>query len=130
MNAHRNYRVRPEAAKADRAALNALHNLPDYAPLNPSYSVAALTALGQALEQALKEEERIQKALTAAHDAVKAAQWAFHDGLLGAKRQVIAQYGDDSDAMQSLGLTKKSKRRRSRPRSSKSGEDAPPDAML
>jgi hypothetical protein len=31
--------------------------------------------------------------------------------MLGAKDQVVAQYGDDSDAVQSLGLTKKSERK-------------------
>src|SRR5215216_3480420 len=106
MNAHRNYRVRPDAAKADRAALNALNDLPDYAPRNPAYSVATLTTLKEALEQALLNEERIQKTLTTAHDAVRAAQWAFHEGLLGAKIEVSAQYGNDSDAIQALGLKK------------------------
>jgi len=126
MNAHRNERVRPDALKADRAALNALHNLPDYAPVNPAYSVATLRRLRETLEQALLKQERIEKALTAAQDAVKAAQWAFHEGLLGAKSQVIAQYGDDSDAIQALGLKKKSKRRRSGPGSPKNDEELPP----
>ncbi len=36
------------------------------------------------------------------------AQWAFHDFILGAKDQVIAQFGDDSNEKQALGLKKKS----------------------
>ncbi|HEY5232033.1 MAG TPA: hypothetical protein VIK35_00670 [Verrucomicrobiae bacterium] len=39
-----------------------------------------------------------------------AAQWTFHNALLGAKQQVLAQFGDDSDEAQALGLTKKSER--------------------
>jgi hypothetical protein len=31
--------------------------------------------------------------------------------MLGVKEQVVTQYGDDSDALQSLGLTKKSERK-------------------
>jgi hypothetical protein len=37
---------------------------------------------------------------------------------LGAKRLVIAQYGDDSDEITSLGMKKKSERRYGRPRKS------------
>jgi phage-related protein len=37
-----------------------------------------------------------------------AAQWAFHNMILGGKKQVVAQYGDDSDQAQAVGLTKKS----------------------
>jgi hypothetical protein len=121
-----NYRMRPETVKADHAALNALRDLEDYAPLNPAYSVAELTKLDEALTQALKNEERVQNALKAAHDAVAAAQWALHEGLLGAKIQVAAQYGDDSDAIQSLGLKKKSKRRRPVSRALKTPEQLTP----
>jgi len=39
------------------------------------------------------------------------AEWDFHDAMLGVKEQVVAQYGNDSDAVQSLGLTKKSERK-------------------
>ncbi len=45
----------------------------------------------------------------------------FHELVLGAKRQVIAQYGDDSDEITSLGMKKKSERRYGRPR--KAGAD-------
>jgi hypothetical protein len=41
-----------------------------------------------------------------------AAAQALHAAVLGAKAQVIAQYGDDSAAVQALGLKKKSERKR------------------
>jgi hypothetical protein len=47
---------------------------------------------------------------TSTEDRMVAAQWARHNALLGAKQQVIAQYGDDSDEAQAVGLTKKSER--------------------
>ena len=106
--------------KADGAALRALGDLPDYAPHNRAYTVATLTTLKQTLDQALQNEERAKNALKIANDAVRAAQWALHEGLLGAKVEVAAQYGNDSDAIQSLGLKKKSKWRRSVSRSPKS----------
>jgi hypothetical protein len=45
------------------------------------------------MEQAQQAEVRALQALAAARDAVAAAEWALHEGILGAKAQVIAQYG-------------------------------------
>jgi hypothetical protein len=36
----------------------------------------------------------------------------FHDAMLGAKAQVVAQYRNDSLAVEAIGLTRKSERRR------------------
>ncbi len=44
----------------------------------------------------------------AARDDATAAEWDFHNALLGAKDQVKAQFGADSNEWQALGLTKKS----------------------
>jgi hypothetical protein len=55
---------------------------------------------------------RAVQALATARDLAAAAEWALHDGMLGAKAQVIAQYGPDSNAVQLLGLKRKSERRR------------------
>src|SRR6266511_4969303 len=108
----RSYRIKPQYIEADRTALTALRGLRNYAPVNPAYRVEALSTLDQALVQAKQNEILAQNALAAARDAAVAAEWAMHDAMLGAKAQVIAQYGDDSDAIQALGLKKKSKRRR------------------
>ncbi|MFL5803367.1 MAG: hypothetical protein ACJ8CR_16700 [Roseiflexaceae bacterium] len=69
------------------------------------------------MEEAQQAEIRAQQALAAARDAVAAAEWAFHEGMLGAKTQVIAQYGPDSNVVQLLGLKRKSERRRTLRRS-------------
>jgi hypothetical protein len=53
-------------------------------------------------------EAQKQADLDAARDDSTAAEWAFHNAILGAKDQVIAQFGDDSNEVQSLGLKKKS----------------------
>ncbi len=44
----------------------------------------------------------------AARDNEVAAQWAFHDRIIGAKTAVKAQFGDSSNEIQSMGLKKKS----------------------
>lgn len=40
------------------------------------------------------------------------AEWAFRDNILGAKVPVPAEFGEDSEELQSLGLKKKSERKR------------------
>ena len=55
---------------------------------------------------------RAAQAQAIARDLAIAAEWALHDGMLGAKAQVIAQYGPDAHAVQLLGLKRKSERRR------------------
>jgi hypothetical protein len=60
------------------------------------------------MRAAQEAETNAQNALDAARDAVAAAEWDFHNALLGVKDQVIAQFGADSDEIQALGLKKKS----------------------
>jgi hypothetical protein len=80
--------------------------------MSRQYSATALAELGRAMEEAQQAEVRALQALAAARDAATAAEWALHEGMLGAKAQVIAQYGPDSNAVQLLGLKRKSERRR------------------
>ena len=51
-----------------------------------------------------------EAAWQSARDARVAAQWTFHNAILGARRQVLALFGDDSDEAQTLKLVKKSER--------------------
>ena len=112
MALNQNRRPSADKLKDDREALLALRELRDYKPANPTYTAEALAALEEVLTQAQHEELRLQNALAAARDATTAAAWQLHNAMLGAKTQVLAQYGADSDAIQSLGLKKKSERKR------------------
>lgn len=105
-------RLRREILVEDEEILIALKNLPNYNPSNPAYSVANLSAL-QAHMHAQRETEIVREnALKASRDDATAAEWAYHNAILGGKAQVVAQYGDDSNEVQSIGLKKKSERRR------------------
>lgn len=106
------YRLSPLTVEADRTALLALQDMPDYQPRNQAHSVGALAELEAALSQAEQAERRARIALDAARDKVIAAAHAFHDATLGAKTEVVAQYGADSAAVQAIGLKRKSDRRR------------------
>jgi hypothetical protein len=105
-------RLAPPVVEADRAALRALQDLADYTPLNRAYSAEALRELEAAMAEAMQAEERSRIALEMARDKAIEATQAFHDAMLGAKAQVIAQYGSNSHAVQAIGLKRKSERRR------------------
>lgn len=105
-------RVAPATLDADRDTLLALQSMDDYQPRNDSYGVDSLAGLESALTQAEQAELRARIALDAARDRATTAARAFHEATLGAKAEVIAQYGADSVAVQAIGLKRKSDRRR------------------
>jgi hypothetical protein len=104
-------RIQAQVLKADIDALRALKAISDYKPVNPAYTIQAVAAKHDAMQAALEAESDAQDALAARRDAAVAAQWEYHNTVLGAKNQVVAQYGEDSDQLASLGLKKKSERK-------------------
>ena len=104
-------RVRPTVLQEDLDALTALQAIANYTPANTAYAKTALAAKLTAMKTAQDAEVNAQNALDAARDTANAAEWDFHNALLGAKDQVLAQYGKDSDQIQALGLKKKSERK-------------------
>jgi cell division septation protein DedD len=111
MAKNQNRRLDAPVRKADEDALRALRAIGDYQPLNPAYNLEALTAKHESVRRALETELDAQDALAAARDAAVAALWDYHNAILGAKEQAIAQYGSSSDQVASLGLKKKSERK-------------------
>jgi len=111
MAKNENVRLQAETLLADERAFLAVKAITGYSPANPAYSLATLTAKNDAMRAAQETELRAQNALNAARDATVAIQWEHHNLLLGAKDQVIAQFGPDSDQVASLGLKKKSERK-------------------
>ena len=98
----------PKQLQADLDVYSALQAIAGYTPANPDFTLAKGTTAKTAKEAA--EGKSAQDAATAAasRDNEVAAQWAFHDYVLGAKTQVKAQFGDSSNEIQALGLKKKS----------------------
>lgn len=97
---------------ADTSALIALQDLQGYVAVNPAYSIEELTRLQDVVLRSAEATLRARKALAAARNAEIAAAREFHDAILGAKAAVIAQFGASSQAVQSIGLKKKSDRKR------------------
>lgn len=91
----------------DRQTFLALKNIADYTPLNKEVEVSKVEALAQEM-QAAQDQEAIQEhTLDALRDKSTLAERDFHDAITECKQQVRAQYGPNSDEVNSLGLKKK-----------------------
>lgn len=112
MSSTQSRRIKPALLQADLDAQVALAAIADYKPANAAYSAANITAALTAMQSAQQAELRAQVALDTARDAAAAAEWRFHEIMLCAKDQVIAQYGKSSDQLQALGLKKKAEYKR------------------
>jgi hypothetical protein len=92
----------------DREAFDALQGINNYAPANPAYKTETVKTARERMDDALREATQAEAAASARRDAATAAEWEFHNAMLGAKVQVEAQFGPNSDELASLGLKKKS----------------------
>src|SRR5947209_3738174 len=101
-------RMRPSILQADKDAFNALKAIPDYSPANPDYTVAKIEAARAKMEEKRALEAQAQAAADAARDDAVAAEWDYHNAMLGATTQVAAQYTKNSNQYQSLGKKKTS----------------------
>ncbi|APB32995.1 hypothetical protein GlitD10_0681 [Gloeomargarita lithophora Alchichica-D10] len=104
-------RLRPALLQTDQEVLAALLAFPDYTPSNPEYRREALQAAWQTMQGKQSLEVQALAAAKAARDEANGSEWRFHNLMLAAKEQVIAQYGRDSAQVQALGLRRKSEYR-------------------
>ncbi|MEI6179901.1 MAG: hypothetical protein WCP31_04045 [Chloroflexales bacterium] len=101
-------RIPAQTIAVDRTSFLALQSLSDYAPQNAIYSVATIQQREISLAQASQAVIRLREALDQARRVEDELAHAFHEAMLGARQQVIAQYGPDSAAVEIVGLTRKS----------------------
>lgn len=109
-------RVTQRILAKDVTVARAVLDLAGYQPSNSEYTADKLRAALDAFERASASEQQAAEALAKAREATIDVEWNLHELVLGVKRQVIAQYGDDSDEISALGLKKKSERRYGRPK--------------
>lgn len=104
-------RLRPAQIEEDESGFRALQAIALYEPANQAYSLPAINSAHVLLQSAWTEEAQAEAALATARDIAVAREWAFHNLMLGAKDQVTAQFGRDSNELQALGLKKASERK-------------------
>jgi hypothetical protein len=105
-------RLAPSIISDDETRLDAIRNLPDYAPANAKYTKANLETSDLETIAAQKAEQAAKAAWEAARDVMVMKERQRHTDVLGATDQVAAQYGRNSNEYQSLGLRKKNEARR------------------
>jgi hypothetical protein len=106
-------KTKPIAAsilKADADALAALKKIAGYKPANGEFALDKLEASAKALKDADDAFAQTEANWQTERDTHVKAQRAFHGNMVNARQQVVAQYGDDSEEAQSVGLVKKSER--------------------
>lgn len=101
-------RVKTEHLAEDLDAYDNLLDLKDYSPRLEEYAAVMVTAVKNKMDLALRNLNQTEKRLKEYRQKHIAAEWEFHNMMLGCKEQVIGQYGSDSNEIQSLGLKKKS----------------------
>jgi len=108
MAKNENQHLRPVLLKADEDARIVVQGLNDYHAVNSAFSLEAFEAAYAEMQSARQAELMARKMLGSARDNAVAAEWRYHNVALGVKKQVMAQYGDDSNEVQLLGIKKKS----------------------
>lgn len=101
-------RLNPSILAEDLEIFAALKGIQGYAPANPAYTVAAITIIDNNRATAKETEVQTTATADAARDDHVGFQWDFHNAMLGAKNQVVAQFGLDSNEAQAMKLKKKS----------------------
>jgi len=105
-------RLRPAQIQQNKDDFAALKNISDYAPANPAYTTPKIQTSETGLNNKSQLESQANAAAAAARDDSVANEWEHHNLMLGARDQVVAQYGRDSNEAQAVGLKKKSEYKR------------------
>jgi hypothetical protein len=101
-------RIKPSLLQTDKECLGALQSLSGYAPVNLRYALDVLETTCDDLNAAQQAEAQAIAAGAAARLNAVSKEWEFHNLVLGAKDQVVAQFGRDSNEAAAVGLKKKS----------------------
>jgi hypothetical protein len=123
--ANESNRIKPAQIDADEESFAALKAIANYTPANPAYTVAAIEQAHAHMRASREEEARANAAQKAARDTAAEGERKFHDLVGGSKDQVTAQFGRNSNEVQSIGRKKSSERKAPQRKSGKgSGENS------
>jgi hypothetical protein len=101
-------RIKPSLLQIDKDCFTAIQTLLGYAPVNARYALDALRTMHADLNGAHRVEAEAIAAAASARQSAMAKEWEFHSLMLGAKDQIVAQFGRDSNEAKAVGLKKKS----------------------
>ena len=107
--------IRPRILNADKETLLAVKQMADFAA--HSLTAEELQALCDAMTAAQTEQLYAENELKAKRYAADQAERTFHAAVQKVKLGVIAQYGEDSNQVASIGLKKRSNYKHRSPKS-------------
>lgn len=107
-----NRRLSPQILNQDKDSLNGFNTIHDYSTKRKEATPDALQQAYQTMLTLQQIETEKLALYRAASDAARLAEWEFHNAVLAMKEVVRGQFGADSDEAQSVGLKKKSERKR------------------
>ncbi|HEY9630435.1 MAG TPA: hypothetical protein V6C84_24325 [Coleofasciculaceae cyanobacterium] len=111
-------RLTPTVINQDVDSLNGSKTIAGYSTQRTNATPEAMQTAYQAMLTQQQIETEKLALYRAASDAARLAEWEFHNSILAMKEVVKGQFGSDSNEAQSVGLKKKSDRKRpSRPKS-------------
>lgn len=101
-------RMRPVVLQENITSGDAINGLSDYDPANQDFRQDLIQAARLDMEAKQAKETVDYGVYQASRDAAVAAEWKYNDMIRGGRTQVKAQYGENSDELQKVGLKKKS----------------------
>jgi hypothetical protein len=101
-------RIKPALLQTDKECFAAIETISAYSPINARYGLGALRTMRDDLSGVHEVEAQAVAAAAIARQHAMAKEWEFHNLILGAKDQVVAQFGRDSNEAEAVGLKKKS----------------------
>lgn len=107
-----NRRLSPQTLNQDTDSLNGFNTVHKYSTQRQEATPENLQQTYQAMLIKQQAETERLALYRAASDAARLAEWEFHNAVLAMKEVVRGQFGADSDEAQSVGLKKKSDRKR------------------
>jgi hypothetical protein len=103
-------RLSPNKLAELKSEFTNLKSITAYKPFKDEYKTSAIDPVISNLDNLLGEEARTIAALADLRDRIAAAGTELEAKMKGARQQAIAQFGEDSSEIQSLGLKRTSER--------------------
>ncbi len=105
-------RLAAQLLNQDIDAHNGFNTIQGYSTQRPEATPITLQQTYHAMLASQQAETERLALYRAAADAARLAEWEFHNAVLAMKEVVRGQFGADSNEAQSVGLKKKSDRKR------------------
>ncbi|NUM79733.1 hypothetical protein HUU42_02925 [bacterium] len=101
-------RLRVNLIQSDKDVVSALEKITNYNPNAPELALLKLQEAHKAMIDAQAACVQTEAAFKAAYDNAALKEIQFHNLVLRVKKNILAQFGEDSNEAQAIGLKKKS----------------------